>query len=72
MDGDTVTADVKQFDPTIFKWMYFPTGYVLPKAHYERVGPEGFEAVPVGTGPYMVDKFERNAFVRVKVLLISH
>jgi peptide/nickel transport system substrate-binding protein len=66
VDGNTVTADVKQFDPTIFKWMYFLTGYVLPKAYYEKVGAEGFEAAPIGTGPYMVDSFERNAFVRLK------
>ena len=65
VDGNTVTADVKQFDPTIFKWMYFLTGYVLPKAYYEKVGAEGFEAAPIGTGPYKVDKFERNAFVRL-------
>lgn len=66
VDGNTVTADVLQFDPTIFKWMYFLTGYVLPKAYYEKVGAEGFEAAPIGTGPYMVEKFERNAFVRLK------
>ncbi len=66
VDGNTVTADVMQFDPTIFKWMYFLTGYVLPKAYYEKVGAEGFEAAPIGTGPYMVDSFERNAFVRLK------
>ncbi|MCX7890500.1 MAG: ABC transporter substrate-binding protein [Rhodobacteraceae bacterium] len=66
VEGNTVTADVLRFEPTIFKWMYFLTGYVLPRAYYEKVGPEGFEAAPVGTGPYMVDKFERNAFVRLK------
>ena len=38
----------------------------MPKAYYEKVGAEGFEAAPIGTGPYMVDKFERNAFVRLK------
>ncbi len=65
-EGNTVTADVTRFEPTIFKWMYFLTGYVLPKAYYEKVGAEGFEAAPVGTGPYMVEKFERNAFVRLK------
>jgi len=65
-DGNKVTADVARFEPTIFKWMYFLTGYVLPKAYFEKVGPEGFEAAPIGTGPYMVDKFERNAFVRLK------
>lgn len=66
VEGNKVVADVKQFDPTIFKWMYFLTGYVLPKAYYEKVGAEGFEAAPIGTGPYMVEKFERNAFVRLK------
>ncbi|MES2664530.1 MAG: ABC transporter substrate-binding protein [Pseudomonadota bacterium] len=64
--GNTVTADVARFEPTIFKWMYFLTGYVLPKAYFEKVGAEGFEAAPIGTGPYMVEKFERNAFVRLK------
>jgi peptide/nickel transport system substrate-binding protein len=66
VDGNRVEADVLQFDPTIFKWMSFLTGYVLPKDYYERVGAEGFEAAPIGTGPYMLDRYERNAFVRLK------
>ncbi|MDZ4309424.1 MAG: ABC transporter substrate-binding protein [Cypionkella sp.] len=66
VEGNKVLADVAQFDPTIFKWMYFLTGYVLPKAYYEKVGAEGFEAAPIGSGPYMVEKFERDAFVRLK------
>jgi peptide/nickel transport system substrate-binding protein len=65
-EGNRVTADVKEYEPTFFKWMSFLTGYVLPKAYYEKVGADGFEAAPIGTGPYMVDKFERNAFVRLK------
>ncbi|WP_420414948.1 ABC transporter substrate-binding protein [Roseibium sp.] len=66
IDGNRITADVISYEPTIFKWMSFLTGYVLPKAYYEKVGAEGFEAAPIGTGPYMVDSFERNAFVRLK------
>lgn len=66
VDGDVVTADVKEFEPTLFKWMAFLTGYVLPKAYYEKVGSDGFEAKPVGSGPYMVDRFERNAFLALK------
>ncbi len=66
IDGNRVTADVLAYEPTIFKWMSFLTGYILPKAYYESVGADGFEAAPVGTGPYMVEKFERNAFVRLK------
>lgn len=66
IDGNKITGDVLRFEPTIFKWMSFLTGYVLPKAYIEKVGADGFEAAPIGTGPYMVDKYERNAFVRLK------
>ncbi len=66
IEGNTITADVLSFEPTLFKWMGFLTGYVLPKKYFEEVGQEGFEAKPVGSGPYMVERFERNAFVRLK------
>jgi peptide/nickel transport system substrate-binding protein len=65
VDGSVVTADVKEFEPTLFKWMGFLTGYVLPKAYYEKVGPQGFEAAPVGSGPYKVEAFEQSAFIRL-------
>ena len=42
VDGNKITGDVVAFDPTYFKWMSFLTGYVLPKAYYEKVGAEGF------------------------------
>jgi peptide/nickel transport system substrate-binding protein len=66
VDGNRITADMKQFDPTIFKWMAFLTAYVLPKAYYEKVGADGFEKKPIGTGPYMVDSYQGNAFLRLK------
>jgi peptide/nickel transport system substrate-binding protein len=66
VEGNRVIADVAQFDPTIFKWMYFLTGYVLPKDYYERVGAAGFESAPIGTGPYKVEQYERNAFVQLR------
>jgi len=66
IESNRVTADVLAFEPTLFKWMAFLTAYVMPKAYYEKVGAKGFEEKPIGTGPYMVDKFERNAFVRLK------
>ena len=65
VDGNVVTADVVQFEPTIFKWMAFLTGYVLPKAYYEKVGAEGFEKAPIGTGPYKLDAYERGAYMRL-------
>ena len=66
IDGNTITGDVLEFEPTLFKWMAFLTGYVLPKAYFEKVGAEGFEKAPIGSGPYKVDAFERNAFLRLK------
>ena len=66
VDGQRITADVVAYEPTLFKWMAFLTGYVLPKAYYEKVGPEGFEKKPVGTGPYMFDAYEGNAYLRLK------
>jgi peptide/nickel transport system substrate-binding protein len=65
-EGNRVTADVKEYEPTFFKWMSFLTGYVMPKKYIEEVGADGFEAAPIGTGPYTVERFERNAFVRLK------
>ena len=66
IEGQRITADVKNFDPTVFKWMAFLTGYVLPKGYYAKVGAEGFEKKPIGTGPYMVDEYQGNAFLRLK------
>ena len=66
IDGDRITGDVVRFEPTYFMWMAFLTGYVLPKAYYEKVGADGFEKKPIGTGPYMVDEYQGNAFLRLK------
>jgi peptide/nickel transport system substrate-binding protein len=66
IDGHRITADVLNYDPTIFKWMAFLAGYVMPKAYFEKVGPQGFEKAPIGTGPYMVDAYEGNAYLRLK------
>jgi peptide/nickel transport system substrate-binding protein len=49
--GNRVTADVARFGPTIFKWMYFLTGYVLPRAYCEKVGPRASGPRPSGPGP---------------------
>ncbi|MCD9146970.1 ABC transporter substrate-binding protein [Pseudophaeobacter flagellatus] len=65
-EGQTITADVIEFEPALFKWMAFLTAFVLPKDYYESVGSEGFEKAPIGSGPYMVDTFEPGAYVRLK------
>lgn len=70
--GDTVTADVKEFEPALFKWMAFLTGYVLPKAYFEKVGAAGFEKKPVGCGPYMVEEFVQGSHMRLKAFKDYH
>lgn len=60
VSGDTVIADVSEYDPTIFKWMVHLTGYILPKNAYTALGSEAWERTPIGSGPYRVDKYERN------------
>lgn len=65
-EGNRVIVDMERFDPSFFPWMAFLTAYVLPKDYYTSVGAEGFEQAPIGTGPYKVDKFERNSFLRLK------
>ncbi len=64
-EGDKVTADVKEFEPAFFKWMAFLTGYVLPKAYYEKVGKEGFEKKPVGSGPYRLEEFVAGSHMKL-------
>ncbi|MFV0382759.1 ABC transporter substrate-binding protein [Paracoccus sp. (in: a-proteobacteria)] len=66
VEGNVITADVLDFEPALFKWMAFLTGFVLPKTYYEQAGAAGFEKAPVGTGPYVVDAFEQGAYLRLK------
>lgn len=35
--------------------------YILPRAYYEKVGKDGFAKAPVGSGPYKLVEYERNA-----------
>jgi peptide/nickel transport system substrate-binding protein len=65
-DGNTITGDVKQYVADYFKWMAFLTGYIIAPHQYEKVGAEGFEKQPIGSGPYMVEEFVRGSYVKLK------
>ena len=67
IDGNKITGDVLQFDPIIVQMDVVPDRLraaegLLRESRRGRLR----EAKPIGTGPYMVDKFERNAFLRLK------
>ncbi len=65
--GDTVTVKVTEFEPALLKWLGFLTAYIMPKRAFTAAGsPAGWDANPIGSGPYRVEKFERDAYLRLK------
>lgn len=59
---DDYTVRFRTHAPDLIMPLRFvsPVGFVLPKAYYEKVGPDGYFANPVGTGPYRLTRFERD------------
>jgi peptide/nickel transport system substrate-binding protein len=47
--------------PTAPQWMAFLGSYIVPKAYMEKAGIDGFNAKPVGTGPYKLVEYQLNA-----------
>ena len=66
IDGNRITGDVLEYEPVFLKYLAFLTAYVLPKKAYEKMGTEAFGEKPIGSGPYQVEEFARNSFVRLK------
>jgi peptide/nickel transport system substrate-binding protein len=66
VDGETVTFDVTPWRANMLERLSFLGSYLLPHKYYEKVGAEGFEKAPIGSGPYMFDRYERGSFLRVK------
>ncbi len=66
VEGNKITADVKQYVADYFKWMAFLTGFMIPPKYYEKVGAAGFEKAPIGSGPYQIEEFSQGSFVRLK------
>jgi peptide/nickel transport system substrate-binding protein len=64
IEAPTPTRAIMRFDspaPTAPVWLAFLGSYVVPKAYMEKVGLEGFNAKPVGTGPYRLAEYQMNA-----------
>ncbi|MBI2867940.1 MAG: ABC transporter substrate-binding protein [Chloroflexi bacterium] len=77
LDGVTVkdkyTAEVRYTQP--FPWLpyYFSgllanLGMIVPKAYFERVDLQGFNAKPIGSGAYKFDEQFFGSFIRLKAV----
>ena len=47
--------------PTAPIYLAFLAGYIVPKAYMQKVGDAGFQAQPVGAGPYRVVDYQRGS-----------
>lgn len=65
--GNVVTVKVNEFEPALLKWLGFLTAFLLPKKAFRAAKtPADWDARPIGSGPYRVEKFERDAYLRLK------
>jgi peptide/nickel transport system substrate-binding protein len=64
IDTPSPTRAVMHFDsaaPTAPVWLAFLGSFLVPKDYLEKVGVEGFNAKPVGTGPYKLAEYQMNS-----------
>jgi peptide/nickel transport system substrate-binding protein len=64
--GDNVVFDVTPWRANMIERLTFLGCYLIPPHYYEKVGKEGFEKAPMGSGPYSIEQFERGSFLRLK------
>lgn len=56
-DRANLHLEFVRFDPSFPRWLGFLASFVIPKAYFQKVGPEEFARKPVGSGPYRVVSF---------------
>lgn len=54
VQGDKLIMTLKTVDPIIEMQLASPAALIVPKAYVTRVGPEAFNAQPIGSGPFKV------------------
>ena len=64
IDTPTPTTAVMHFDspaPTAPVWLAFLGNFLVPKDYMQKVGLDGFNAKPIGTGPYKLVEYQMNS-----------
>jgi peptide/nickel transport system substrate-binding protein len=59
-DPLTVAFVTRQPDALLPARLAFYGGQIMPKAYFERVGPDGFRQQPVGTGPFRFSAWSKD------------
>ncbi|HEY4200224.1 MAG TPA: ABC transporter substrate-binding protein [Devosiaceae bacterium] len=65
VDKDTVKFTTTGPDPIFPKRFTSPLGMVVPKDYYLKVGVDGFNTAPIGTGPYKLAEFKPHEYVKL-------
>lgn len=47
--------------PTAPQWLAFSSSYIVSKAYAEKVGVQGLQTSPMGSGPYVVKEYKRDS-----------
>lgn len=47
--------------PTAPQWLAFSCSYIISKAYAKKVGVQGLQTMPMGSGPYVVKEYKRDS-----------
>lgn len=65
-DDKTVIITLKENSALIISALAMFNTTVGSKAYFEKVGPDGYTQKPIGTGPYMIDKWAKGEYLSFK------
>jgi len=66
VDAHKAVINFSKATPTALKGLAFLSAYILPKAYFEKVGPEEFAKRPIGAGPYKVVDYQRGSRITLE------